>query len=270
MHDYDVTLKLALQGTAGLVLHTLTGVHIERWLNIELPEFRNARVDLLGATSDDSLVHIELQSGNDSKMALRMAEYCLSVYRRLGRFPAQVLLYVGEAPLRMQAELTGADFSFRYKLVDIRELDGERLLESDQVGDNVIAILARLQDSRAAVRRVAETIALLSAEERGVPLRQLRTLAGLRHLEDVVEQEVRHMPITEDIRNHKVFRLEYAEAIQEGRQQGELTLLHRLIEKRFGPLPDSAAKRLAHLSTVEIEDLSLRLLDARSLSDLLP
>ncbi len=48
MQDYDVTLKLALQGTAGLVLRTLTGVHIERWLNVELPEFRNARVDLLG------------------------------------------------------------------------------------------------------------------------------------------------------------------------------------------------------------------------------
>ncbi len=172
--------------------------------------------------------------------------------------------------MRMQAELTGTDFSFRYKLVDIRELDGERLLESDQVGDNVIAILARLQDSRAAVRRVAEKIPLLPADERELPLRQLRTLAGLRHLEDVVVQEVRHMPITEDIRNHKVFQLERAEALQEGRQEGELTLLRRQLEKRFGPLPDSVAERLAHLSTVEIEDLSLRLLDARSLSDLLP
>ncbi len=33
---------------------------------------------------------------------------------------------------------------------------------------------------------------------------QLLILAGLRHLEGLVEQEVRTMPITEDIRNHSL------------------------------------------------------------------
>ena len=69
MHDYGVTLKLVLQSSAGLMLRSLTGVNIERWLNVELPEVRNSRVDLLGATADDGLIHIELQSGNDSNMA---------------------------------------------------------------------------------------------------------------------------------------------------------------------------------------------------------
>ena len=78
-------------------------------------------------------------------MPLRMAEYCLSVFRLFKRFPRQVLLYVGEAPLRMASELRGDDVSFRYRAIDIRELDGERLLESEGVGDNVIAILARLR-----------------------------------------------------------------------------------------------------------------------------
>jgi hypothetical protein len=36
--------------------------------------------------------------------------------------------------------------SFEYRQIDIRTLDGERLLESDAVGDNVIAILAKLRD----------------------------------------------------------------------------------------------------------------------------
>lgn len=268
MHEYDIALKLVLQGAAGGVLRALTGVNIDHWLNVELPELRNTRVDLLGATSDDRLIHIELQSRNDSNMALRMAEYCLSVYRRFSKFPSQVLLYVGEAPMRMQAELTSPEQSFRfhYKLVDIRELDGERLLESDQVGDNVIAILARLGDSQAAVRRIAEKIATLPVEEREAPLRQLLILAGLRHLGDLVAQEVRKMPITEDIRTHDLFIREMAEA----RHEGELTMLRRMIEKRFGAIPDWAASRLANSSITELEELSLRLLDARTLEELLP
>lgn len=270
MHEYDITLKLILQGAAGLVLRDVTGVHIERWLNVELPEVRNTRVDMLGETSEDHLIHIELQSRNDSNMPLRMAEYCLSVYRRFGRFPSQILLYVGEEPMRMQAELIGPELSFRYRLVNIRDLDGERLLDSEAVGDNVIAILARLRNSHAAIRRIAEKIAILPVEQREAPLKQLRLLAGLRHLEDQVEQEVRKMPITEDIRNHKVFIREMAEALHEGRQQGELTVLRRLIEKRFGPIPDWATDRLAHSSIPELDELSERLLDARSLEELLP
>ena len=176
-----------MQGAAGLVLRELTGVNIERWLNVELPELRNTRVDMLGETSEDNLIHIELQSRNDSNMPLRMAEYCLSVYRRFGRFPSQILLYVGEEPMRMQAELIGPELSFRYRLVNIRDLDGERLLDSEEVGDNVIAILARLRNSQAAIRRIAEKIATLPVEQREAPLKQLRLLAGLRHLEDQVE-----------------------------------------------------------------------------------
>jgi predicted transposase YdaD len=108
-------------------------------------------VDLLGETAEGGLVHLELQSGNDPTMPLRMAEYCLAVFRLFHTFPRQVLVYVGEAPLRMERELIGPDLSFRYRLIDIRDLDGDRLLESEDLGDNVIAILSRLRDDRSAV-----------------------------------------------------------------------------------------------------------------------
>ena len=84
------------------------------------------------------------RASNDAAMPLRMAEYCLGVYRLFGQFPRQIVLYVGEAPLRMESELRGPDVSFAYRLIDIRTLDGDRLLESGEVGDNVIAILARI------------------------------------------------------------------------------------------------------------------------------
>ena len=50
-------------------------------------KLQNPRVDLLGETAVGDLVHIELQSSNDARMALRMAESCLNIYRHFDRLP---------------------------------------------------------------------------------------------------------------------------------------------------------------------------------------
>jgi hypothetical protein len=262
MQEYDVALKLLLRGSAKLTMRELTGTAVETWLDVELSKVvQNTRVDLLGETEAKGLVHLELQSGNDATMPLRMAEYCLGVFRLFGRFPRQVLLYVGEPPLRMESELRGDDVWFRYRAVDIRDLDGDRLLESQEVGDTVIAILARLRDHKDAVRRILERIAGLVAAERETALGQLLILAGLRHFEETVEREARKMPILNDILDNKVLGREF--------KRGELTVLRRQIEKRFGAIPSWAEERLAGRSPADLEDLSVRVLDAQSLEDLL-
>jgi hypothetical protein len=124
VHEYDTALKSVLRRSGRTALTAITGVAIERWHNVELPEVRALQADMLGETADGSLVHIELQSRNDADMALRMAEYALAIYRRFRRFPQQTVLYVGEAGLRMCADLCGGLLSFRFRLLDIRELPG--------------------------------------------------------------------------------------------------------------------------------------------------
>jgi hypothetical protein len=104
----------------------------------------------------------------------------------------------------MESELCGPGFFFQYRLIDIRTLDGERLLGSAGVGDNVIAILAQLRDDKEAVHRIVEGTASLAVNERETALAQLMILAGLRHLAGTVEQETGNMPIDLDIRDHEV------------------------------------------------------------------
>src|SRR2546425_4027759 len=111
MQEYDITIKLLLSKSAKLALRELTCTDIGNWLNVELPKVQNRRIDLLGEAVDNSLVHLELQSGNDPAMPLRMAEYCLGVFRLFGKFPRQILLYVGEAALHMDSELRGPGVS---------------------------------------------------------------------------------------------------------------------------------------------------------------
>src|SRR5213593_749567 len=124
MQEYDVTLKLLLQQSARLTMRQLTGNVVRKWLDVELPKVQNPRVDLLGEAIDGTLIHLELQSRNEPSMPLRMAEYCLGVFRLFGKFPRQVLLYVGEAPLRMDSELRGPNVLIRRRVIDIRDQIG--------------------------------------------------------------------------------------------------------------------------------------------------
>jgi len=174
---------------------------------------------------------------------------------------------------------------FEYSLIDIRTLDGDRLLESREVDDNVIAILTRLRDHEGAVRKIMERIAGLAAAQRETALAQLTIVAGLRRLSNTVAREARKMPIDLDIRDHEVLGPMFIEAeqkglqeglqeglhmgLQKGRQEGELTILRRQIEKRFGSLPRWAGEKLASLPASELENLSERVLDAKSLEELL-
>jgi len=284
MQEYDVALKLLLKGSATLALRELTGTSVVQWLDVELPKVQraqNLRLDLLGRTAEGGLIHLEVQSGNDPAMPFRMVEYCLGVRRLLGQFPRQILLYVGEAPVSMETELRGAGFTFEYSLIDIRNLDGERLLESPQVGDNVIAILARLRDDKEAVHKIMERIAGLAMTERETALAQLMILAGLRHLAGAVEEEAEKMPIDLDIRDHEVLgplfikaeQKGIQEGLQKGRQEGlhagKIAVLQRQIEKRFGALPRWVRVKLEDMPAPELEDLIERVLDATSLAELL-
>src|SRR5579863_163961 len=166
MHEYDVALKNILTRPGCSILAQLTGASSLRWINVEVPKVSNRRVDLLGELPDGNLVHIELQSRNEKDFPLRMAEYLFGIRRQYGRLPRQVALYVGEAPLRMKDRIEGPDASVRFHVVDIRDLDGERLLASSSMGDNVLAILTMLSEQPKAVRRILERIEEGHPEER--------------------------------------------------------------------------------------------------------
>ena len=54
------------------------------------------------------------------------------------------------------------------------------------------------------------------------------------------------------------------EGEQKGRQEGEAAILRRLLERRFGALPDWARDRIAAADTAALEEWGLRGLDAGS------
>jgi hypothetical protein len=60
----------------------------------------------------------------------------------------------------------------------------------------------------------------------------------------------------------------FERGVQAGLQQGQRTMLRKVLEARFGPLNPSAQQRFESLSPEQLEDLVLSLLKARSLQEL--
>ena len=109
LDEYDVALKSILTRPGSSVLAQLIGASSLKWINVESPKVSNRRVDLLGELPDGNLIHIELQSRNEKDLPWRMAEYLFGIGRQYGRLPRQVVLYVGEAPMRMKDRVEGPD-----------------------------------------------------------------------------------------------------------------------------------------------------------------
>jgi hypothetical protein len=162
MHHFDVVLKLLLRNSFARV----AGRPVARWLKTELPKVQKQSIDMLGETADGELVHIELQSGHDEEMQFRMLQYLGLIAKLHHRIPRQVLLYAGREPLRMPSEITWADGSHRYQLIDMRDVDGEPLLASAEPSDNVLAILARLKDIDQEPRSPASTSSQVQRPDR--------------------------------------------------------------------------------------------------------
>ena len=60
----------------------------------------------------------------------------------------------------------------------------------------------------------------------------------------------------------------FEKGLQAGLQQGQRTMLQKLLEARFGPLSPSAQQRLESLGPEQLEALAVELLKAQSLEEL--
>jgi len=277
MHEYDIALKVLLQASADTLIRQLTGgLAMARWLNAEIPQVQSSRADLLGATLEGELLDFELQSTNDPDMALRMAEYALRIYRLFRRFPKQIVLYLGESPLRMTDSWNENVFVFQYTLIDVRDLDSAALLASPHIEDNVLAILTRMQDQISTVSQILKRIAMLDETARRAAFSQFLIISGLRRLASVVKEEAQKMPVLNDILDHEVIGPAILQGRQEGRQEGRVEgrqegrseMLKRLLEKRFGPIPDWVDSRLSTLSLIELDAVAVRLFDVAKFDEL--
>ncbi len=270
MH-YDATLKEIFHGAPQRLLELLTGSRCSQVLTVEYPSVRVRRPDLVVRLENGRLFHLELQSSGDPAMPWRMLEYYFLLAQQFNEQPVQQVLYVGSQRSSLAAAIEHRTLHFHYLVLDIRDVDGRLLLESNSLEDNLLAILCRLDDPRAATRQILARIGRLPGKAKGDALAKLVILFKLRGYPAPLAQEQREMPIPidDEVLDHPWLRDVVLRREAKSELQGETRMLRLQLERRFGPLPEWAVRRLETADTTALENWGLRLIDAASLAEAL-
>jgi hypothetical protein len=143
---YDRTLRELFQTVPKALIKLLVNKEIKEVLETSFPKVEERRVDLLTRLEDDTLFHLEIQSINDSLMPKRMLKYASLIYENYDEFPKQMVLYIGVKKIKIKNEISTQNLWYNYELRDISEFDCSKLINSENITDNIIAILFNIKD----------------------------------------------------------------------------------------------------------------------------
>ncbi|MBF0436750.1 MAG: DUF4351 domain-containing protein [Magnetococcales bacterium] len=281
--QYDTTLKDLFEKPPQRLLQILIGREAVELLTVEFTSTQKRLPDLVFLMKDDSIFHLELQSGPEGMDWRMLMYYSLIRQRYPNRVLVQKVLYVGLKEWHSGSAIEEKNLSFRYEVVDIRSINCRELLDSPSLEDNILAILCRIDNQKEVIQEILYRISELPIKARADALTKLVILSRLRRLETVVKEEAEDMALTFNLMENDVFRPMILKALMDGEQRGEQRgrqegekkgeqkeaskILTRQLQRRFGTVPDWASEKIAKADLSSLEDWSLRIFDAQSLDD---
>lgn len=283
-HRFDVSLKaLFLREGDGIIRRKIFGGRVTEHLATEQPQVLNHRADMVVRTSDNSLHHVEFQVTNEPGFGLRMFEYYAYLVCAHKQHVVQTVLYLGQEPLRLETGYASPSMDFRFAIINLRELDAEPLLASDDWADIALALLAR-GDKEKALAAAVSRLGRMQREDRAWASGTLLLLSGILKMEDTVNERMKEAGMIDVMENKvlaplllKQFELGEAKGLQQGMQRGvqqglqqglQGVLVEQLTEK-FGALPGWAVERVHSASSEELHTWAKRVLRSTSLDETL-
>jgi len=259
----DIALRDIFEEVPHRLSKILSPVPIKELLPTSLPS-TELRVDFLAKLEDESILHMEFQSFNDTNMPWRMLRYYTAIVEKYKAYNIkQLVVYVGNEKLRMKSSLKIKNLVFKYEILDIRQIDCKVLLESPDPMDKLLACLCKVEDEAYLIEKLIKTMEGMNEEERKDYLLKALTLTELRpNLRIRLTEEVKHMPIVvrpEDIRLPKkklkkdiLYRLGLEEGkrigLELGLEEGFLKALQdtvlTLIKSKMGQIPEGMEAKI--------------------------
>lgn len=145
-----------------------------------------------------------------------------------------------------------------YRVIRLWEEDAATLLDDPALLP--LATLAATSTSEPLLATVAQRVNQLEESRRQEVLDYTKILAGIKFKGDLIRQIFR-----EGIMRESVI---VQEILEEGRQEGEKSLILRLLNRRVGEVPEALRSRLDVLSLEQLENLGEALLDFQAIVDL--
>jgi len=282
----DILKRIALD-IARVLLHLK--VDFAELLETEHQRVEDRRSDvvvLLRGEAGQFILHLEIQNNNDSKMVYRMLRYRSDIAAAHNQYDIQqYVIYIGKVPLSMADGIEQTGLSYCYRIIDMHQVDCQSLLEQDTPDALVLAILCDFKgrSEREVVRYIVHRLKELTGENENSYrnyMRMLEILSTNRSLEQMIEEEEAMLSQVDQTRLPS-FRIGMRQGIVqgkvegrvegrvqgkvEGRVEGQVRMLNRLLERRFGALPQWATEKLSSATEQELSAWSDSILTAPTL-----
>ena len=266
----DASLKKVFHRPPNMLLSRALGrpIAIARSLPTELITVENVQPDVLFEDESGELIHAELHGYGMRKFAVRNLIYFGVVLRDYDRAPHQVVFWTGPGKVGVPDGLhIDNRLDYTYTVIDLREFEGDFLLESDEIGEVLFAVLCKLRDTRAAIAHIAGRVRGLPPEERQGALGLLLVLSGMRGLAAIVKEEIAKVPLEINIHENEYLEQIWQEALhvgenrglEQGLEQGQeiqaRKVLCQILDHRFGGAADPAIA--ARIENASLSDLNL-------------
>jgi predicted transposase YdaD len=189
-----------------------------------------------------------------------MLDYWVRLYRLYDTPVTQVIVLLrppSEGTVIKTAFQVGATYH-QYSVLKLWEQDPTPLL--NDVALLPLAPLAAAVDPDGLLRQVATRLSTIEAPQRKELSACIELMAGLRFKKALIRQLFR-----EDLMRESVI---YQDILEQGLQQGEKTLVLRLLTRRLGQLSATIQSQIEQLSRPQLEQLEDQFLDFTTVADL--
>ncbi len=240
------------------------------------------QVRLLDGGETRVCIHIEVQGDPDEDFARRMFVYNYRLFDRFGQPPASLAVLADEQsgwrPDGFEYEILDCRMQFAFPVVKLldKQPDLPSLLDSDNAFALVTAahLLTRQTKASPTDRYAAKIRLIRILFTRGWDRQRVLDLFAIidwlmflpKDLDRKFDEDIRH--IEEETMKPYVTSIERL-AREDGYKEGQSQILQLLLSQKFGSVPGWAEQRLLSAEPEQLAKWSVRLLDAKSLEDVL-
>ncbi|MBE9019032.1 Rpn family recombination-promoting nuclease/putative transposase [Chroococcidiopsidales cyanobacterium LEGE 13417] len=211
----------------------------------------------------ERILHIEFQveAISNPPLSLRMLDYYVRLYRQYNRPVDQFVIFLKRtgSTAAYADRLTTDSITYRYRVIRLWEQDPAPLLANPALLP--LATLAQSDSPDALLRQVASRLDMIEEQEKKRDISAcVEVLAGLRFEIETIRRFLR-----EDIMRESVI---YQEILERGKREEALSLTLRLLTRRIGEVAPQLQTQIQNLTTAQLEELGVALLDFNNAADL--
>ncbi|PSB42693.1 hypothetical protein C7B80_26700 [Cyanosarcina cf. burmensis CCALA 770] len=216
----------------------------------------------------ERILHIEFQveAISNPPLPLRMLDYYVRLYRQYNYPVDQFVIFLKRtgSQAAYTDQLITDSITYRYRVIRLWEQDPAPLLANPALLP--LATLAQADSPNTLLEQVSTQLDRIeSREQRSNISACVEILAGLRFEESIIRQYLREDIMKESVIYQGIIREGLQQGIQQGIQQGKqeeaLSFTMRLLTRRIGEVAPDLQAQIQNLTTPQLEELGVALLD---------